>query len=221
MSAGMEATDAAGVGCCQVSGQSNGHRDELRPRCSSSEQGTALLQGCQEERGLAGRCAPNPTGKQEGNSCCFETLLPLSMGRVSHSGHWQRGGSGARGQGCSTSSGAGVQHDAMSRALELAGVRRQLLQSSFLQVGDSGRAGRAAKCSWVVLFATSLPLQQCCPGPPRGEVRRHPSFLCLVGSITCLPLAIFSPPAWHYLHVCPPATPGSACGSFSLKSDFK
>ena len=141
----MEVTGAAGVGCCRVSGQISGHGDGLRPHYGSSERGTALLQGCQEERGLVGRCAPSPAGKQEEeNSCCFKTPPPLATGRVSHSRHWQRGGSGLQDQGCSHSSGAGVQCDAISRVLEPASIRYCPLQSSFLQVGDSGRAQHAA-----------------------------------------------------------------------------
>lgn len=39
------------------------HGQGFGPRCGSSEQGTALLQGGQEEGGLAGRSLPDPEGK--------------------------------------------------------------------------------------------------------------------------------------------------------------
>lgn len=84
---------------------------------------------------------------------------------------------------------------------------------------------RVAFCRWVTEAVPStqraelpsalglfyLPHLYCSEAAPDhwGEVRRHPSFLCSVGSILCLPAAIFSPAAWYHLLVCfhppPPA----------------
>ena len=199
-------------------------RPQAMPRLlGAAHSASAELSGGE---GVSSTLHSNPAGQQEGG----EFLLlrnATALGRGTGFPQWalaERRIWGT-GPGMLPISEAGVQRVAFSRALEPANIRHRLLQSSFLQVVDAGRAqhvvGRAAECSWVVLFATS-PLQRSCPGPPRGEVRRNPSFLCLVESILCLPAAIFSIAAQHHLlGYTPRHHPGCACGSFSLKSDFK